>query len=49
MKIFKSSKVKFLAHSLNKEEVYQVLERVDEQLLAIEYMGQIPKDLGFIL
>jgi hypothetical protein len=38
-----------LAHSLNQEEIYQVLERVDDQPLAIEYMGQIPKDLGFIL
>ena len=38
-----------VAHSANKEDIYQALESVDEQPLAIEYMGLVPEDLGFIL
>lgn len=40
---------KVIAHSANKEDIYRVLETAREQPLAIEYMGQIPEDLAFIL
>ena len=42
-------KGKVLAHSLKKEEIYQALESSTEEHLAIEYMGQVPEDLAFIL
>ncbi len=42
-------KGKVLAHSLNKEEIYQALESATEEHLAIEYMGQVPEDLDLIL
>ena len=42
-------KGKVIAHSANKEDIYRALEKVVEQPLAIEYMGQIPEDLAFIL
>ena len=42
-------KGKVIAHSANKEDIYQVLEFAGEQPLAIEYMGQVPEDLAFIL
>ena len=38
-----------IAHSGNKEDIYQALEAAKEQPLAIEYMGQLPEDLAFIL
>ncbi len=38
-----------IAHSTNKEEIYQALESAKDQPLAIEYMGQIPEDIAFIL
>lgn len=38
-----------IAHSANKEDIYQALESNGDQPLAIEYMGQIPEDLAFIL
>ncbi len=38
-----------IAHSTNKEEIYQALESSKHQPLAIEYMGQIPEDIAFIL
>ena len=38
-----------IAHSANKEEIYQALESAKDQPLAIEYMGQIPEDIAFIL
>ena len=38
-----------IAHSANKEEIYQALESAGEQPMAIEYMGQVPEDLAFIL
>ena len=40
---------KVIAHSANKEDVYQALTDAGEQPLAIEYMGQVPEDLAFIL
>ncbi len=40
---------KVIAHSANKEDIYQVLESTPEQALAIEYMGEVPEDLAFIL
>jgi hypothetical protein len=40
---------KVIAHSANKEEIYQVLESTPEQPLAIEYMGEVPEDIAFIL
>lgn len=42
-------KGKVIAHSVNKEDIYQALEVASEQPLAIEYIGQVPKDLAFIL
>lgn len=42
-------KGKVIAHSANKEDIYQALADADEQPLAIEYMGQVPEDLAFIL
>lgn len=42
-------KGKVIAHSANKEDIYQALELAGEQPLAIEYMGQVPEDLAFIL
>lgn len=42
-------KGKVIAHSANKEDIYQALESAGEQPLAIEYMGQVPEDLAFIL
>ncbi len=38
-----------LAHSVNKEEIYQALESAQDRPLAIEYMGQVPEDIAFIL
>ncbi|MGK7894336.1 MAG: hypothetical protein AB4372_12120, partial [Xenococcus sp. (in: cyanobacteria)] len=38
-----------IAHSANKEEIYQALESAKDQPLAIEYMSQIPEDIAFIL
>lgn len=38
-----------IAHSNNKEEIYQALELAQDRPLAIEYMGQVPEDLAFIL
>lgn len=42
-------KGKVIAHSANKEDVYQALAEAGEQPLAIEYMGSVPEDLAFIL
>ena len=42
-------KGKVIAHSANKEDIYRALDKAVEQPLAIEYMGQIPEDLAFIL
>ena len=42
-------KGKVIAHSANKEDIYQALEKAIEQPLAIEYMGRVPEDLAFIL
>ena len=42
-------KGKVLAHSPNKEDIYYALKSIEEQPLAIEYMGEVPEDLAFIL
>ena len=42
-------KGKVIAHSANKEDVYQALAEAGEQPLAIEYIGSVPEDLVFIL
>jgi hypothetical protein len=42
-------KGKVIAYSTNREDIYQALELAGEQPLAIEYMGQVPEDLAFIL
>ncbi len=42
-------KGKVLAHSLNKEEIYQALESATEEHLAIEYLGQVPEENDLIL
>ena len=42
--------VEVIAHSDNKEKIYQALEECDRDLpLAIEYMGQVPEDIAFII
>lgn len=46
---FQVIKGKVLVHSPHRDEVYKAFESLEEQPLAIEYMGQIPQDLGFIL
>ncbi|MDJ0687200.1 MAG: hypothetical protein QNJ41_01705 [Xenococcaceae cyanobacterium MO_188.B32] len=38
-----------VAHSADKEEIYQALESASDRPLAIEYMGQVPEDIAFIL
>jgi hypothetical protein len=40
---------KVIAHSANKEDIYKALESTPQQPLAIEYMGEVPEDLAFIL
>lgn len=40
---------KVIAHSAKKEDIYQALEMSTEQPLAIEYIGQLPEDIAFIL
>ena len=40
---------KVIAHSANKEDIYQALKSTPEQPLAIEYMGEVPEDIAFIL
>ena len=42
-------KGKVIAHSANKEDGDRALAKAGEQPLAIEYMGQVPEDLAFIL
>ena len=42
-------KGKVIAHSANKEDIYQASEAASEQPLAIEYMGQVPEDIAFLL
>ncbi len=41
-------KGKVVAHSVNKEDIYQALESTTEKPLAIEYIGQVPEDIAFI-
>ncbi|MDJ0662510.1 MAG: hypothetical protein QNJ42_23950 [Crocosphaera sp.] len=38
-----------LAHSVDQSEIYEALSSIPEQPLAIEYVGQIPEDVAFIL
>jgi len=38
-----------LAHSAHQSDIYEVLSSIPEQPLAIEYVGQIPEDVAFIL
>lgn len=38
-----------LAHSHKREDIYQSLDSFEEQPLAIEYVGGVPEDIGFIL
>ncbi len=38
-----------LAHSPNQSHIYDILASIPEQPLAIEYVGQIPEDVAFIL
>ncbi len=38
-----------LAHSPHQSDIYQLLPSIPEQPLAIEYVGQIPEDVAFIL
>jgi hypothetical protein len=38
-----------LAHSPSQEEIYQALPLRQNRAVAIEYIGQIPEDLAFML
>ncbi|MBR8830029.1 MAG: hypothetical protein N5P05_003314 [Chroococcopsis gigantea SAG 12.99] len=38
-----------LAHSPIQEEIYKALESLQQQPLAIEYVGKVPEDLALIL
>lgn len=38
-----------LAHSDNQENIYQALESVKNIPVAIEYVGDLPEDIAFIL
>lgn len=38
-----------LAHSPHQSDIYEVLPSIPEQPLAIEYVGQIPENVAFIL
>ena len=38
-----------LAHSPHQSDIYEALSSIAEQPLAIEYVGQIPEDVAFIL
>jgi hypothetical protein len=38
-----------LAHSPDEAEIYQALPIAKERDVAIEYIGQVPKDLAFML
>ncbi|NER99666.1 MAG: hypothetical protein F6J86_38640 [Symploca sp. SIO1B1] len=38
-----------LAHSPHQSDIYEALSSISEQPLAIEYVGQIPEDVAFIL
>lgn len=38
-----------LAHSPNQAEIYQALSDRGNRAVAIEYVGQVPKDLAFML
>ena len=38
-----------LVHSPDQSQIYEVLSSIPEQPLAIEYVGQIPEDVAFIL
>lgn len=40
---------KVIAHSTNKEDIYQALESIPEQPLAIEYISEVPEDIALIL
>ncbi len=42
-------KGKVIAHSVNKQDIYQALETAEEQALAIEYLGRVPEDVAYIL
>jgi hypothetical protein len=43
------TKGEVIAHLVNKEEIYQALESAQNRPMAIEYMGQVPEDIAFIL
>lgn len=38
-----------LAHSKEQEDIYQAIEKVGQQPLAIEYVGEVPEGIAFIL
>ena len=42
-------KGKVLVHSPDKEDIYKYLESATEEALTIEYIGQTPDDLAFII
>ena len=42
-------KGKVIAHADRKEDIYRALESTEDVSLAIEYIGQVPEDIAFIL
>ena len=40
---------KVVVHSTNKEDIYEALESIPEQPLAVEYMGKVPEDIALVL
>jgi len=43
------TKGQVLAHSPNRDEVYQKLLAIRGQQVAVEYMGEVPEDLAVVL
>ena len=42
-------KGKVIAHADCKKDIYRALESTEDASLAIEYIGQVPEDIAFIL
>ena len=38
-----------IAHSLNKEEIYQVQMKVEGKTLAVEYLGEVPEQEDLVV
>ena len=40
---------KVIAHSPNKQEIYQTLLRLENERIAIEFTGEMPKEPAYLL